>query len=129
LYKTSPGLQLKAGYSRRIQRSASNQLNPIPEREHSETLEMGDPDLKPEFINSGEIGLTKVFNGGSSVFLTAYIQDPVILGAPPIDIDKSGWVYSINGKTTFHIGNGSVAPPAAYFYLGRKFLYYNELHL
>lgn len=163
LYKISPGLQFKAGFSRRIQRSTNNQLNPIPEREHSETLEVGDPDLQPEFINLGEIGLTKMFNGGSSVFLTAYIQDSknpvqrvnniyadtilnrvytniekgrltgaelgadlhlakwwdfyfgsnvfyqsykgslVILDAPPVDIDNSGWAYSINGNTTFYL--------------------------
>jgi outer membrane receptor protein involved in Fe transport len=163
LYKISPGLQFKAGFSRRIQRSTNNQLNPIPEREHSETLEVGDPDLQPEFINLGEIGLTKIFSGGSSVFLTAYIQDSknpvqrvnniyadtilnrvytniekgrltgaelgadlhlakwwdfyfgsnvfyqsykgslVILDAPPVDIDNSGWAYSINGNTTFYL--------------------------
>ncbi len=80
LYNISPGLKLKSGISRRIQRSTNNQLNPIPEREHSETLEIGDPDLKPEFITLGEVGLVKSFEGGSSAFITAYIQsskDPV----------------------------------------------------
>ena len=70
-----PDLKLKAGFSRRIQRSTNNQLNPIPEREHSETLEMGDPDLKPEFVSLAELGLTKTFNDGGSVFVTAYLQD------------------------------------------------------
>ena len=68
----TPDLKLKAGFSRRIQRSTNNQLNPIPEREHSETLEMGDPDLKPEFVGLAELGLTKTFKDGGSVFLTAY---------------------------------------------------------
>lgn len=163
LYSVRPDLKLKAGFSRRIQRSTNNQLNPIPEREHSETLEVGDPDLRPEFVSLGEIGLTKQFEDGSSAFVTAYIQqskDPVqrvnsiyadtilnrvytnieegrsagfevgadlhpakwwalffggnifhqtykgslkILDAPPIAIDNSGWVYSINANTTFDI--------------------------
>jgi ferric enterobactin receptor len=75
LYSFTENLQLKAGYSRRIERSTNNQLNPIPEREHSETLEMGDPDLLPEFIGLFEVGLTKKFKYGSSIFVTAYYRN------------------------------------------------------
>ncbi|WP_167608439.1 outer membrane beta-barrel family protein [Maribellus sediminis] len=79
-YSLRPDLKFKAGFSRRIQRSNNNQLNPIPEREHSETLEMGDPDLKPELISLGELGLVKTFEDGGSLFFTAYFRlakDPV----------------------------------------------------
>ena len=31
-------------------------MNPFPEREHAETLEQGDPDLRPEFIDLIELG-------------------------------------------------------------------------
>ena len=163
LYSFKPDLSIKAGFSRRIQRSTNNQLNPIPEREHSETLEIGDPDLLPEFVSLAEIGLTKKFEEGGSIFVTAYYQaskNPVqrvnsiyndsilnrvytnvergnavglesvadlhpakwwalylglnvynqmykgeleILDAPPIQIENSGWVYSINANTTFYI--------------------------
>ena len=75
LYSFTPNLQLKAGFSRRIERSTNNQLNPIPEREHSETLEMGDPELFPEFISLFEVGLTKKFKYGSSIFATAYFRN------------------------------------------------------
>lgn len=74
LYTVDDGWKVKAGYSRRIQRNTNNQLNPIPEREHSETLEQGDPDLLPEFVNLSEIGITRTFNLGS-VFATIYHQD------------------------------------------------------
>ncbi len=80
LYAMHDDWKLKAGFSRRIQRSTNNQLNPIPEREHSETLEIGDPDLKPEMVNLAELGVTKTFNNGSSFFVTGYLQlskDPV----------------------------------------------------
>jgi outer membrane receptor protein involved in Fe transport len=74
LYSFNPRLSLKAGFTRRIQRSTNNQLNPIPEREHSETLEVGDPDLLPEFVSLSEIGLTKKFENNNSVFITFYNQ-------------------------------------------------------
>ena len=164
-YSIRPDLQIKSGLSRRIQRATNNQLNPIPEREHSETLEMGDPDLKPELITLGELGLVKSFKRGGSVFATAYIQwskDPVqrvnsvfndsilyrvytnveksrnigldlgadlhpaswwalylganvyhasftgdlkILDEPVSIVNNEGWVYSINGNSTFHLSS------------------------
>ncbi|MEZ4902042.1 MAG: TonB-dependent receptor [Spirosomataceae bacterium] len=73
IYSVKSDLKLKAGFSRRVQRSTSNELNPYPEREHSETLEQGDPNIKPEFVNLTEIGIIKDFGKGS-VFVTAYNQ-------------------------------------------------------
>ncbi len=163
MYYLNDDLKLKAGYSRRIQRATNNQLNPIPEREHSETLEIGDPDLKPEFVDLAELGLIKTFEDGGSIFLTTYYMhgknpmqrvnsvfndtilyrvytnvessqsvgfetgldwDPakwweLYIGAnvykqkysgdlrifdnPVIDVNNSGWVYSINLNTTFSL--------------------------
>jgi ferric enterobactin receptor len=74
MYSFTDDFRLKAAYSRRVQRSTNNELNPFPEREHSETLERGDPDILPEFIGVTEVGLIKDFDTGS-VFLTAYRQD------------------------------------------------------
>jgi ferric enterobactin receptor len=73
LYSLNNKTKLKAGFSRRVQRTKNTELNPYPEREHSETLEQGDPNLLPEFINLLELGLTKDFKQGS-VFATAYYQ-------------------------------------------------------
>lgn len=73
LYSLSNNVKLKAGYSRRVQRTKNNELNPYPEREHSETLEQGDPDLLPEFIDGLELGLTRNFRLGS-FFTTLYHQ-------------------------------------------------------
>lgn len=74
LYTFNHRWKAKAGYSRRIQRTNNNQLNPIPEREHSETLEQGDPDLLPEFVSVSEIGITRTFALGSA-FATIYHRD------------------------------------------------------
>lgn len=64
----------KLAYSRRVQRSTNNELNPYPEREHSETLEQGDPNIRPEFIGITEIGITKDFKKGS-LYWNLYSQN------------------------------------------------------
>ena len=64
---------LKAGYSRRIKRTNNYELNPFPEREHSETLEQGDPELLPEFIGTYEAGMEQTFTKGN-FFATLYYQ-------------------------------------------------------
>lgn len=73
LYNLSNNWKLKAGYSRRIQRASNNELNPIAEREHSESLEQGDPDVLPEFVNLSEIGFVNNFDKGS-LFANVYYQ-------------------------------------------------------
>lgn len=73
LYNFNAGLKAKAGYSKRIQRTNNYELNPIPEREHSETLEQGDPDLLPSLIDLVELGLVRTFKQGS-FFTTLYYQ-------------------------------------------------------
>lgn len=72
-YQFSKSFRAKAGYSKRVQRSTNSELNPFPEREHSETLESGDPDVLPEFIDLSEAGIIKDFSKGG-VFATVYNQ-------------------------------------------------------
>ena len=74
LYSFENNWKAKAGLSRRVQRTNNFELNPIPEREHSETLERGDANLLPEFIYLAEAGLIKNFSSGS-FFSTIYYQD------------------------------------------------------
>ncbi len=73
LYTFNDSWSIKAAYSKRVQRTNNYELNPIPEREHSETLEQGDPDLLPEYIDLAEAGLNHSFNTGS-LFATLYFQ-------------------------------------------------------
>ncbi len=74
LYSLDNNWKLKSGVSRRVQRTNNFELNPIPEREHSETLEQGDANLLPEFIYLAEVGIIKNYNKGS-FFTTVYYQD------------------------------------------------------
>lgn len=65
---------LKAAYSRRVKRTNNYELNPFPEREHSETLEQGDPDLLPELMCTWELGIEKNWPK-AMFFATLYFQD------------------------------------------------------
>ncbi len=65
LYKPNENWQFRAGYSRRVQRTSNLALNPLPEREHSETLEQGDPALLPEFVGLTEVGAVRTFRQGT----------------------------------------------------------------
>ncbi|WP_194766596.1 TonB-dependent receptor domain-containing protein [Tamlana sp. I1] len=74
-YKINDDLKVKAAYSRRVERTTSFKMNPFPEREHSETLEQGDPTLKPEFIDLVELGVVKDLEKGNSLYGTFYYRD------------------------------------------------------
>ena len=73
-YNIDEEFQIKAGYSKRIERTTTFKMTPFPEREHSETLEQGDAELLPEFIDLVEIGAVKNW-GDNSVFATAYFRN------------------------------------------------------
>lgn len=73
-YELGEGLFAKAAYSRRIERTTTFKMTPFPEREHSETLEQGDAELLPEYIDLVEVGLVKNWED-HSVFATAYLRD------------------------------------------------------
>lgn len=73
-YKPSEALSLRAGYSKRVQRNTTSMLTPFPEREHSETLEQGDAQLRPEYIDNIELGAQYVIPNGN-LFLTLYHRD------------------------------------------------------
>ncbi len=73
LYNLKSDIRFKLGYSKRVQRSTNNELNPYPEREHSETLEQGDPTIRPEFIGIYEAGITKDFKK-ATFFWNVYSQ-------------------------------------------------------
>ena len=72
-YNLKENLALKGGYSRRIERTTTFKMTPFPEREHNETLEQGDAELLPEFINLLELGIVKN-KGEHSFFATAYYR-------------------------------------------------------
>ena len=72
-YDLGNGLSAKAGYSRRIERTTTFKMTPFPEREHSETLEQGDAELLPEYIDAVEAGLVKNWKDNSA-FANVYYR-------------------------------------------------------
>jgi len=74
-YSINEKTNIKAAYSKRVERTSTFQMNPFPEREHSETLEQGDPELRPEFIDLVELSINKKLNGGNSIFATGYYRN------------------------------------------------------
>lgn len=72
-YRLGAGWNLKAGYSRRIDRTTTFKMTPFPEREHNETLEQGDAELLPELTDLLEVGVATTF-GNNSAFATAYYR-------------------------------------------------------
>lgn len=74
-YAINEKANVKVAYSKRVQRTVAFQMNPFPEREHSETLEQGDPTMRPQFVDLVELGFTKKFKGGNSLFTTAYFRN------------------------------------------------------
>jgi outer membrane receptor protein involved in Fe transport len=74
LYTFNESWNTKVGYSKRVQRNNNSELNPIPEREHSETLEQGDPNLLPQFVDLVELGLNHTYKKGT-LFATLYYQN------------------------------------------------------
>lgn len=74
-YNLNEKTNIKVAYSKRVERTTTFKMNPFPEREHSETLEQGDPEMKPEFIDLVELGLNKKLKKGNSINATVYYRN------------------------------------------------------
>ncbi len=72
-YQLSDKTLLKAGYSRRIERTTTSKMTPNPDREHSEVLVQGDPELLPEFIDAVEAGIVHSWED-NTIFATGYYR-------------------------------------------------------
>lgn len=73
-YASDDNTSFKVAYSKRIERTTTFKMNPFPEREHSETLEQGDPNLHPELIDQVEMGVNFKNNKGNSWFASLYYR-------------------------------------------------------
>ena len=68
-------IQILSLLIKRIERTTTFKMNPFPEREHSETLEQGDPNLHPELIDQVEVGFNFKNNNGDSFFSNIYYRN------------------------------------------------------
>ena len=75
LSSEAPGRNIiTAGYSYRIARPGIWELEPYITYEDYYTKKIGNPDIRPEFIHSAELGYRKHFKGGSSLSVTGFYR-------------------------------------------------------
>ena len=103
-YQLKEHLSINMAYSKRIERTTTFKMNPFPEREHSETLEQGDPNLHPELIDQVEFGINKKTKKGNSRFFRIYYRSVKDL------INRVNTVYNdtILNRIYSNVGNAKV---------------------
>lgn len=72
-YKLSEHTMLKASYSRRINRPRTFFLNPFPSFDDPLNVRLGNPALKPEYVDALELGYVQ-FTPWGSITLTPYYR-------------------------------------------------------
>jgi len=109
-YKIDGKTNIKTAYSKRVERTTTFKMNSFAEREHSEVFEQGDNTLLPEFIDLVEIGVTKKFKKGNSVYATAYFRhvDNVINRVNTLAYQSNGQVIdSIINRVYSNVGKSN----------------------
>ncbi len=109
-YAVNDKTNIKAAYSKRIERTTTLKMNSFAEREHSEVFEQGDNTLLPEFIDLAELGITKKIKGGNSLYATAYFRhvDNVINRVNTLAYESTGAVIdSIINRVYSNVGKSN----------------------
>ena len=103
-YQLKENLSLNLAYSKRIERTTTFKMNPFPEREHSETLEQGDPSLHPELIDQVELGINYKDKKDNRLFSSVYFRNVNHL------INRVNTVYNdtILNRIYSNVGNAKV---------------------
>jgi outer membrane receptor protein involved in Fe transport len=89
-YKLSTKEDLQLNYSRRINRPNFFQLMPFPDYSDPQNINIGNPNLKPEFTNSFEMSYNNAYAKGSNFLATAYFKYSTDLIARYVYRDKNG---------------------------------------
>ena len=87
-YKMDESSSIMASYSRRVNRPGFYALNPFPQYSDPFNLRMGNPFLRPEFINSFEIGYQK-FSKGTTFTSSIYAKDVNNLQRRFVEVDSN----------------------------------------
>ena len=101
-YKLDESSSLQASYSRRVNRPGFHSLNPFPEYSDPYNLRMGNPFLKPEFVNAVEMGYQK-FAQGTTFSASVYAKDVNDMQRRYITVDSNNV-----STVTYRNLNGSV---------------------
>ena len=74
MYRVSEQDQFQAGYSYRTNRPGIWQLEPYITYEDYYTKKVGNPDIRPEYINSVEVGYRRSFSADNGVAVTGFYR-------------------------------------------------------
>lgn len=83
-YKRSDAVQGRLSYSRRVRRPNTQELNPFPQFFDAQNVFLGNPDLRPEFTDAIELGVTRAGNLGTLQFTPFFRRTTNIIR---VDID------------------------------------------
>lgn len=75
-YRLTPKRQVKASYSKRINRPGTWSLNPFASQEDPLNRRVGNPYLKPEYVHAFEASVTQ-FTGATSMTVSPYFRRTV----------------------------------------------------
>jgi ferric enterobactin receptor len=111
-WNLSPSRQVKASYSRRVQRPDTRLLNPFLFYQDPQHAWQGNPDLKPEYTDAWELGFQQSGRLGS-VQVTPFFRHSTQAIRPILSIDANGFsiTRAQNLATANHYGadvNGSL---------------------
>lgn len=123
LWKVNKSQDLRLGYNRRIDWPSIKSLSPFLNHRHKETIENGDPNLKPEIADIVELSYSKTWSNfklvttafrsfvQNKVFRTNYIDNRIVLGRSYTnggDATSTGLEVSADIKATnwwrFYVG-------------------------
>lgn len=104
-YGIGKSSQLMASYSRRINRPGGRELDPFPNYMDQYTIRVGNPELKPEYTNSWELGLMQRF-GTSFLSLEGFYRTTDDLISRIQELREDGLMYmtSANVNKDYSLG-------------------------
>ncbi|MBC5992767.1 outer membrane beta-barrel family protein [Pontibacter cellulosilyticus] len=103
----NPDNKLQFSYSRRINRPRSRFLNPFVDRSDRFNTRFGNPNLKPEFVNSLELGYLRYW-GTASINATLFYRhtlDEIERFRRPVEIIVDGEAVPANETTFLNISD------------------------
>ncbi|WP_430971842.1 TonB-dependent receptor domain-containing protein [Sunxiuqinia rutila] len=105
-YKFLNDIQLMTSYSRRIDRPGGRDLDPFPNYYNRYTIRYGNPELKPEYTDSYELGLMKSY-GKSFVSLEGFyrVTNNLITQVTQLGDDGIFYINTENMNNDFSLGS------------------------
>lgn len=120
--------EVQLSYSRRVERPNNRRLNPYVDRSDSLNIQYGNPELNPEFVNSLELGYSKLFGKTSLTSSLFYrLTDDAITNYTILGEDSVTETTFINlvKSTSYGLELTAAHPLFEWFRLNGSFSYFN----